>query len=228
MTRLHAIAAGVCACTTACVQGSTKFETRDIIASMFVEVDETGDAAVRAELFVNVVQRLELAGDDAIYATLPDQEVELVMTDPGDYVGTLDGVGALDEVEFVLDRGEGDDSATDTRVYVPPPFDVAPLSSTSDSRTDPTQMAISWSPTLPASTMSIAIEGSCIVGWTYVVPDFGTHEFTPDSAPSTSGETCTVTATLSRSWGGLPDTDLDPLSSVRAEQIRRVAFTSTP
>ncbi len=236
MARSAAAAGAVVACTS--IQ-SSDLKTAGMSATFRVIGQGGGQTNASAQFNVdtNETDFVDLSSGDTVVATAGSQTQSMSESDVLNdisYQTTFNGQDAEGTLyNFALDRTT-DVSAPSSTVTMPGPFDItAPASSASFSRAT-SDISVTYDNSGSSDQMSWSTQGSCINGQPsgVISPDSGSFTIpkgtiTPADASQTSA-TCQVTLGISRVRFGQTDSHYASGSSIAAEALRTVTFSSTP
>jgi hypothetical protein len=236
--------AGIAACSSI---ESTDLETDGMRPIIVVNAAKDGSSTtVNATIGAGTLTTVDLDGSDVLTATSGDVSVDLdenALLGVYNYSGTLDGVGAPDDVVTVaLTRAEGKESAPSSTVSIPEPVDfAAPAAGASFSRTadivvelqtaaSDDDVTVSWtgdcidtgSVTVPAGQNSVTIAAGTIVE--QLDEEGGEGEGEGEGEAPTG--TCQITLQATRSRAGT----LDPAfggGAITAQSVATRDVTST-
>ena len=226
--------AAVAAALTGCTETveSTDIKTSGIFPQIVVTAEDKGTSELSVTLKVggsNSNTYLDLKGDDRLTATVDGKTVELDQSG-NSYRQTFDTIEEGTEFTISLERGEADESALNSTVKLPAPFDFE-LPGTEFSRLQ--QVDYSWDPPTDGDDVRVQLMGGCIVSGGFYEPDDGAAKLAPSTITTfkdDEAKSCTVTMAISRKLLGT----LDPAfqkgegGSIQAVQVRSDTFTSTP
>lgn len=209
---------------------SSDVRTSGVYPEIEVTANGSGDSTVRVELKVggsNSNTYLELRGDDELVATVGDTKKTMKESGNG-YVATfpVDEEGTEFKIAFL--RGDEDESAPESKVALPAPFELT-LEQTEASRTDD-ELKYTWDPPGDGN-LDWDIDGDCIKQDNGSTPDDGSNKFDKDDIDtfeSDKDKTCSVTLQLVREKSGHVDAAFEKGGSIVARHVRKKTFTSTP
>jgi hypothetical protein len=210
---------------------STDIRTSGIYPEITVEANGSGSSTVTVKLKVGGSDSntfLELTGDDRLEATVGDDTKTLDET--GSYTYRTSFSEDAEGTEFIIGfiRGEADDSAPESTVLMPAPFELT-LGATEASRADD-ELEYTWDPA-GSGDMDWELEGDCIQRDDGSTPDDGSNTIAAGSIEtfdSDKDETCTVELSLSRENGGDIDGKFTEGGRIVARHVRGDSFTSAP
>lgn len=209
---------------------STDVKTTGIYPEIEVVATGNGNSKVTVKLKVGGDDSntfLDLKGDDTLEASA-DGETKTLDQSGDSYSASfaVDAEGTEFTIAFL--RGEDDDSAPESTVVMPAPFDMA-LSASEASRADD-DLEYTWEPAGDGD-MEWRLDGKCVKLRSGSTPDDGTNELAAgdiETFDSDKEESCTVKLELTRAQGG----DIDPAftegGSIVAKHVRSDSFTSVP
>jgi hypothetical protein len=171
---------------------------------------------------------LDLKGDDTLEATV-DGDTKTLDQSGDSYSATFNTAAEGTEFTIAFLRGEDDDSAPESIVTMPAPFEVT-VATSELSRADDA-LAYTWEPAGDGN-IDWALNGDCISllndGST---PDDGENELAAGEIEvndSDAEESCTVELELTRAQSGDIDGAFTEGGRIVAKQIRSDSFTSNP
>ena len=229
-----ALVRGLALASVACTETveSSDIRTSGIYPEITVQATGSGSSTVTVRLKVGGDDSntfLELTGDDRLEATVDDDTK--VLDEVGDYTYRATFPVDAEGTEFVIGfiRGEEDDSAPESFVSLPAPFDLS-LGATEASRADD-DLEYTWDPAGGSGNVSWEIEGDCIKRDDGSTPDDGTNTLEAGSIEtfdSDAEETCTVDLKVTRQRTGGIDEAFTEGGRIVARHVRTGSFTSTP
>lgn len=210
---------------------STDVRTTGIYPVIEVVATGNGNSKVTVELKVGGDDSntfLDLTGDDKLEATA-DGETKTLDQSGDSYSASfaVDAEGTEFTIAFL--RGEDDESAPESTVVMPAPFELT-LGASEASRADDA-LEYTWEPAGDGD-MDWQLDGDCVKpdldGST---PDDGANELAAgeiETFDSDKDKSCTVELELARAQGG----DIDPAFTeggrIVAKHVRSDSFTSNP
>jgi hypothetical protein len=210
---------------------STDVKTTGIYPVIEVVATGSGNSKVTVKLKVGGNESntfLDLKGEDTLEATA-DGETKTLDQSGDSYSASfaVDAEGTEFTIAFL--RGEDDESAPESTVVMPAPFDLS-LGASEASRADDA-LEYTWEPAADGD-IEWQLDGECVKpGIDGSTPDDGANELAAgkiETFDSDKEESCTVELELTRAEGG----DIDPAftegGSIVAKQVRSDSFTSTP
>jgi hypothetical protein len=200
--------------------------------------DGGGSTTVRATLFLenpSSLNYIELEGDDLLMAYGPDavskQMREAQFLGMTSYSASFETEDA--DSEFIVEFSRTiDDSAPDSRVTLPAPFDIITADGADYSRaTD--DVIIDWDSFSSGDDMDFDLDASCIEDVSGTIEgDPGTLTILASELIQRQGDnvddSCTVTVTITRSRAGTIDENYGYGGDAYGRQIRRFSFTTNP
>lgn len=211
--------------------------TSGLYARVSATSDGGGSTVVRTTLFLenpSSLNYIELEGDDTLAAYGPNgvsktmrQSQFLGMTS---YSATFETEDAGSEFIIEFNRTI-DDSAPDSRLTLPAPFDILTADGSAFSRaTD--DIVIDWD-SVSADDLDYHLDGNCIESLSSSIEgDPGTLTIPAADLVKRQGDTvvdsCTVTVTITRSRAGTIDENYGYGGDGYARQIRTFTFTTDP
>jgi hypothetical protein len=210
---------------------STDVRTTGIYPEIDVVATGSGSSRVTVRLKVggrNSNTFLDLTGGDTLEATVDGDTKTLDETSDETYSATfpIDAEGTEFVIAFL--RDEEDESAPESTVSMPAPFDLSVDPREASRAAD--DVELSWDP--PGSgDLEFSMSGDCIKSETDDIPDSGSFTITADSVEtfeSDKDESCTVDVELERSRRGSIDPEFTEGGSIVARHVRGGSFTSTP
>ncbi len=223
---------------TACVSTeSTNIRTSGIYAALGVVTDGRGGSTAYGSLRLDELSNtvLELEGGDRLRASADGETV--TMTRQDGYLGDIYYVADLladaeDTTVTIAFERDTDDSAPNSNVTIPAPFDLLePLDTDTFSRgTD--DIYIGWTNSGSNDRMHWVLDGTCIplqVG--SLIGDSGGGTIPAGSIDTFAGSestTCDITLELYRERQGTLDPTYGKGGHIEASQLRWVTFTSEP
>lgn len=215
---------------------SEDVKTSGMYANYEAIASGNGSTTVRAELRVGGDNGtyVELSGDDELVASADDDDKNMTHDSSGNRhwyesnFGT-DAGGTVFNIAF--NRAEGDDSAPDSSVDLPPPFAVSlEGADAGDDIQRGYEIEISWDTEFSGS-MHWEVDGSCIWNEDGTVSDTGgliIDAATIRPTGTGEGDTCEVTVTLERINEGDVDSAFEEGGRFLGIQRRAITFMSTP
>jgi hypothetical protein len=211
---------------------STDVKTTGIYPEIEVVATGNGDSKVTVKLKVGGDDSntfLDLTGDDTLEATA-DGETKTLDQSGNSYSASfgVDAEGTEFTIAFL--RGEDEDSAPESTVIMPAPFELT-LGATEASRSDDA-LEYTWDPPADGGDMEWQLDGECVrLGLDGSTPDDGANELAAgkiETSDSDKEESCTVELELTRAQGGDIDAAFTEGGSIVAKHVRSDSFTSTP
>lgn len=211
--------------------------TSALYARINATADGDGTTTLRTTLFIESpgsLDYIELEGDDLLMAYGPaavsQQMRESQFLGMTSYSATFDT--EAENSEFIVEFTRTiDDSAPDSRVTLPPPFDILTADGESYSRaTD--DIIIDWD-LIGTDAMDYRLEGGCVEAILGTIAvDEGTLTIPSSEVVKRPEEdvedTCLVTVQITRSRPGTIDPNYGYGGDAFAHQSRTFRFTSTP
>jgi hypothetical protein len=209
---------------------------------MYARVSATaqgdGDALVRTTLFLEnpgSLNYIELEGEDLLTAYGPTG-VERIMRESQflgmtSYSATFETEDANSEFIIGFSRFV-DDSAPDSRVTLPAPFDIATAEGTSYSRATE-DVEIAWDASIDVDDMDFTLSGNCIETVRGSMEgDPGILTISGSEIPLRQGDSvddsCLATVTVTRARAGVIDPNYGYGGDAYGYQIRDFSFTTAP
>jgi hypothetical protein len=209
---------------------STDIRTTGIYPEIEVVATGNGSSKVTVRLKTggdNSNTFLDLRGDDKLEATVGDETKELDQSG-NSYIASFDTDEGGTEFTIAFTRGEEDDSAPESIVTLPEPFDMT-IDATTASRADD-DVPYSWEPA-GDDDMDWHLDGDCVQLASGHTPDDGMNTIAAgdiETFDSDKEKTCTVKLQLERAQGGTIDAAFTEGGSIVAKQVRSDTFTSAP
>jgi hypothetical protein len=209
---------------------STDIRTTGIYPEIEVVATGNGSSKVTVRLKTggdNSNTFLDLRGDDKLEATVGDETKELDQSG-NSYIASFDTDEGGTEFTIAFTRGEEDDSAPESIVTLPEPFDMT-IDATTASRADD-DVPYSWEPA-GDDDMDWHLDGDCVQLASGHTPDDGMNTIAAgdiETFDSDKEKTCTVKLQLERAQGGTIDAAFTEGGSIVAKQVRSDSFTSAP
>ncbi len=219
--------------STACTEtvDSQDIRTSGIYPHFAVSTDGSGSSVASARLRVGGDDSntyVDLQSGDHIEVTAGEQTQRLRAQGDHVYAATFATDDPSVDFVFALVRGTQDDSAPNSVVRLPQPFDVA-MGSTSASRaTD--EVVFSWDGTSSAD-LEWEVDGDCLFVESGSTPDDGNHSLGSQDVRALgtkAEESCTASLTLERRASGTLDPAFVEGGRILGIQSRESSFTSTP
>ena len=209
---------------------STDVKTSGIYPEIEVVASGSGNSKVTVKLKVGGDDSntfLDLTGDDTLEATA-DGETRTLDQSGNSYSASfaVDAEGTEFTIAFL--RGEDDDSAPESTVVMPAPFELT-LGATEASRADDA-LEYTWDPA-GDDDMEWHLDGDCVQLDSGSTPDDGANELAAgeiETFDSDKDKSCTVELELTRAQGGNIDPAFTEGGSIVAKHVRSDSFTSTP
>jgi hypothetical protein len=171
---------------------------------------------------------LDLKGEDTLEASV-DGETKTLDQSGDSYSASFDTAAEGAEFTIAFLRGDDDDSAPESVVTMPAPFELD-IAVSEASRADDA-VEFTWDPPVDGGSMDWHYNGECVQLGSDDTPDDGTHELAAGSIEtfdSDKDKSCTVELEVSRNQGGDIDSAFTEGGSIVAKQIRSATFTSNP
>lgn len=210
---------------------STDVRTTGIYPEIDVVANGSGSSRVSVRLKVggrNSNTFLDLKGGDTLEATVEGETKTLDETSAETYTASfpVDAEGTEFTIAFL--RDEEDESAPESTVTLPAPFDltVEPREASRASE----DVELTWDPP-GGGDLEFSMSGACIMRQSDSIPDDGAFTIgadTIDTFQDDEEESCTVELDLERARRGSIDPEFTEGGSIVARQVRGGSFTSTP
>jgi len=214
---------------------SEELLTTGISAEITVTADGSGSSDVTAVLRAGgglSTTFVDLSSGDELTATLGEETqvlTEVSLAAITSYTTTFDTAPTGEDYIISLDRIEFD-SAPNTVVQLPPPFELEPLAVEDYSRSeDP--LTVSWSPSDTTDDMRVTVDGDCfLVHFQELSGDPGTYTIEAGTLEDTGSEpsNCEATVTVQRRRAGQLDPGYGEGGSAAGLQVREVSIGSAP
>lgn len=209
---------------------SDAIRTRGMFADMLALA---GGGAMRVTVQLTVGgengTNVTLIGDDQLEARFGEVSAPMQRSSGGTYQVEFPG-SLAGEVVVELTRGPDDDPAGGS-AQLPEPFSPALGTDASAGIDRASEVAVTWSPTVPGGSMAWEVDGDCLWSESGVTADDGALVLGPESfrvRTSQAGEECEARIRLDRQNEGVVDAAWYPNSRFRAAQRRYVDFVSIP
>lgn len=217
----------------ACVETveSTDVRTSGVYPEFEVVADGSGSSRASARLKVGGDDSntyLNLQDEDRLEVTVGEETRTLQPSDNQWYSATFQIDAAGTEFSFAFIRGDSDDSAPESTVALPAPFQLEMTTPEASRASD--NVAFTWDP--PANgELHWNFSGDCV--WTEhgVTADDGSHDIPRDEMQTHSDDadqSCAVELTVERMTSGNIDPAFTEGGRAIAYQRRIQSFTSTP
>lgn len=198
-----------------------------------IEVTASGNGTSRVAVRLKVGGSgsntfLDLTGQDRLEATANGETKELDESDGHWYRVSFPTEAGGTEFTVAFLRGEADDSAPDSRVTLPEPFELS-VDTEEASRADD-DVPYSWEPDA-SGDVAWRYEGTCVQSDTGSTADDGEHRIQAGSIEtfeSDAMESCEVTLQVTRESRGSIDPAFTEGGRAVARQVRNAGFRSTP
>ena len=210
---------------------STDIKTTGIYPE--IEVVATGNGNSKVTVYLKVGGDdsntfLDLKGEDTLEASA-EGETKTLDQSGDSYSATfaVDAEGTEFTIAFL--RGEDDDSAPESIVTMPAPFEMA-LGATEASRADD-DLDYTWDPPADSGNVGWGLNGECVKLDSGSTPDDGMNTLAAgdiQTFDSDKDKTCTVKLELTRSQTGTIDPAFTEGGSIVAKHVRSDSFTSAP
>jgi hypothetical protein len=208
---------------------STDIKTTGIYPEIEVVATGNGRSKVTVKLKVGGDDSntfLDLTGGDTLEATA-DGETKTLDQSGNSYSATFDVDAEGTEFTIAFLR-EDDESAPESTVVMPAPFDLT-LGASEASRADDA-LEYTWEPS-GEGDMDWHLNGDCVQLDSGSTPDDGANELSAgeiETFDSDKDKSCTVELELTRAQGGDIDSAFTEGGSIVAKHVRSDSFTSTP
>lgn len=186
-----------------------------------------------------------LTGEDELLCTATPPEAEpsekKMAKDGNEYKASFSGDAGDTEFLFAFNRGDEDETAPDSSVTLPDPFEIVGVESTQEvSRAE--ALTVTWEPSATKDSTKWSLDGSCLFETSGTVPDDATltlqgDDFNPTPSAEEAAkddkddsENCTATLCVEKKRKGT----LDPAfakeegGEIYGIQRRCVKFVTTP
>ena len=214
---------------------SSDIRTSGVYARFEAKASADGATTVKAELTVgeNSNTYLDLVAGAALQARQGEDTQEMARNNLGSmvwYETSFSTVGEDSTFSVAFERDQ-DDSAPNSQVSLPAPFDLTVPAPGDEFLMGTDKISVAWN-NVAADAMTLLVSGNCFYGITHQIEeDEGVFEIEPASLEpldASAGEFCTATVTLTREREGTVDEAFGEGGTFKGKQVRSVDITVNP